>query len=403
MVRQQLPPQIKKVELEKKVRGKPMVRYQLTVDVGADPVTGKRKQFRKRYATEAEARDKLSAILNDVSRGVHVHAQETTVAQVLDDWLASKHALKPSTANGYRVTFGPVFEQLGTVPVQKLTRRDLDTLIAQLRAGALPTAKGNARNPWTARTVNYLLTILAAALDDQVKQGTLVRNVAKLVDKLPSEQNEMNTWEPEEVERFLEHTRDDQYAHAWFLALCGLRRGEISGLRWRDIDLDAQTLTVATSRVSFGQTISEGGPKSRRSARTLPMPDDLVGSLKAARKRQAADRLLLGGAWADTGYVVVDREGNPPTPNTLTYWWGRSVKLAGVRPIRLHDARHTCGTLMHLRHVPIAVIAAWLGHASAAFTMSIYVHSQDPALLAAASSSPVVTIRDKNGKEAPGS
>ncbi len=84
------------------------MRYQLTVDVGTDPVTGKRKQFRKRYATEAEAREKLSNILTDVSRGVHVHDRETTVAQVVDDWLASKHALKPSTAHGYRVVLGPV-------------------------------------------------------------------------------------------------------------------------------------------------------------------------------------------------------------------------------------------------------------------------------------------------------
>ncbi|EGR8669793.1 site-specific integrase, partial [Listeria monocytogenes] len=175
----------------------------------------------------------------------------------------------------------------------------------------------------------------------------------------------------------------------------GLRRGEISGLQWKYVDLDAALLTVAVSRVSFAKTISEGAPKSRRSSRTLPMPDDLVSALKAARKRQAADRLLLGGAWADTGYVVVDREGNPPTPNTLSYWWKASIKKAGVPTIRLHDARHTCATLMHLRGVPIAVIAAWMGHASAAFTLSTYAHAQDPALLDAASYAPVVTIRDK--------
>lgn len=143
-------------------------------------------------------------------------------------------------------------------------------------------------------------------------------------------------------------------------------------------------------------------PKSARSARTLPLPDDLVSALRTARKRQAQDRLALGGAWIDTGYVVVDREGNPPTPNTLTYWWNRSATLAGTPAIRLHDARHTCATLLHLRGVPIAVIAAWLGHASAAFTLSTYAHSQDPALLAAASSTPVVTIRDKYGRSTSG-
>jgi integrase len=356
MVRQQLPPQIKKVELAKKVRGKPVVRYQLTVDVGTDPVTGKRKQFRKRYATEAEARDKLSNILTDVSRGVHVHDQETTVAQVVDDWLASKHALKPSTAHGYRVVLGPVVAELGARPVQKLTRRDLDTLIVQLRAGGLPGVEREKRKPWKPRTVNYMLTVLGAALEDQVKQGTLVRNVARLVDKLPEESVEFDTWTEAEVEQFLEHTKDDLYSLAWLLALSGLRRGEVSGLRWEDIDLDAKTLTVATSRVSFAKTISEGGPKSRRSRRTLPLHDDLVAAFRAAKKRQAEDRLLRGGAWADTGYVVVDRVrgggpgGQSPDPehaHLLVEAVGaggrRAADPAARRPAYLRDVDASAG------------------------------------------------------------
>ncbi|EOM74957.1 site-specific integrase [Rhodococcus rhodnii] len=398
--RRQLPPQIKKVELAKKVRGKPVVRYQLTADVGIDPATGKRKQLRQRFATEAEARAKLAEVQNGVATGMHVYARKTTVTQALDGWLAGKHSLKPSTAHGYRVVLGPVHEQLGDLPVQNLTRSDIDQLITKLVKGGLPGPKREKRRPWTPRTVNYMLTVLSAALEDQVRQGDLVRNVAKLVDRLPQARPEFQTWTGDDVERFLTATGDDQYAHAWFLALCGLRRGEISGLRWADVDLDEKVLRVVANRVSFATTIAEGTPKSRRSARTLPMPDDLVRSLKAARKRQAADRLLLGGAWQDTGYVVVDREGNPPTPNTLTYWWGRSITTAGVPKIRLHDARHTCATLMHLRGVPTAVIAAWMGHASAAFTLATYAHSQDPAMLEAASSVPVVTTRDKNGSEA---
>lgn len=394
--RNQLPPQIKKIHLAKREGGKPAVRYQLTVDVGLDPETGRRKQYRKRLKTEDEARTELSTILSEVSRGTYVHASNSTVADVIDNWLLSKHSLKPSTAHGYKVVLAPVRAELGELAVQKLTRRDLDKLIVKLRAGGLAGEQRETRKPWKARTVNYMLTVLAAALESEVKQGTLVRNVAKLVDKLPEadERSEMKTWTPAQVEQFLASVDGDQYSHAWWLALCGLRRGEISGLRWEDVDTGSKTLTVSTSRVSFAKTITEGTPKSKRSARTLPMPDDLVAALKAAKKRQAENRLALGGAWRDSGYVVADAEGNPPTPNTLTYWWRRSVEKAGVPAIRLHDARHTCATLMHLRGVPIAVVAAWMGHASAAFTLSTYAHSQDPALLQAASSAPVVTIRD---------
>lgn len=388
MVRQQLPPQIKKIELDRTHRGRPVVRYKLTVDIGTDPVTGKRKQLRKRFVTEAEARAELARVQGDLARGVHVTPSKTTVAEVIDAWLASKHALKPSTLRGHRVVLQPVVAELGEVEVQKLTRRDIDELVAALRAGGLPTPSGAPRKPWAARTVNYLLSVLSAALADQVKQGTLVRNVAALVDRLPGEQHEMRTFTPGEVEQLLRVSKGDRYGHAWVLALCGLRRGEICGLKWSDVDLDNGTVTVRTARVAAGKQIHEGTPKSRRSARTLPLPEDLTAALKAAKARQAADRLALGEAWTDSGYVVVDPAGTPPTPNALTYWWGRTTAAAGVPPIRLHDARHTCATLMHMRGVPIAVIAAWLGHASAAFTLSVYAHAQDDALAAAAASFP---------------
>lgn len=396
MARQQLPPQIKKIELGRIERGKPVIRYQLTVDVGVDPETGKRKQIRKRFPTESAARDELARVQATVKAGTYIHDRGVTVAEVIDNYLTSKHALKPSTASGYKVSLAPIRQQLGDVPVQKLTRRHLDELIAVLRAGELPTETGTPRKPWKARTVNQMLTVFSAALDNLVKEGTLVRNVAALIDKLPDEREETETWSEDEVERFLLECRDDPYAHAWYLALSGLRRGEICGLKWDDIDLEAKTLTIVRARVTHGKVTSEGTPKSKRSRRTLPLPDDLVRQLKAARKRQAADRLLLGEAWTDSGYVIVDQAGQPLSPGALSSRWVHAVERAKVTQIRLHDARHTCATLMHLRNVPIAVIAAWLGHASAAFTLSRYAHSQDPAMAAAAQFSPVVTTRDNS-------
>ncbi len=130
-------------------------------------------------------------------------------------------------------------------------------------------------------------------------------------------------------------------------------------------------------------------------ARTLPLPDEVVDVLRAARKRQAEERLAFGAGYGSGEYVASDETGQPYHPNLLTFRWGKLLDELKIERVRLHDARHTCGTLMHLRHVPVAVIAAWLGHASAAFTMSVYVHRQDDALKAAASSfGRVVTTRD---------
>lgn len=393
--RQQLPPQIKKIELESKTRGKQNIRYEVIVDAGLNPSTGRRVQIRKRYHTEAEARVELSKILASVANGTYVHDRKTTVAEAIDEWLDGKHGLKPSTAHGYRVTLSPVVEALGDRSVQSLVRADLDKLIITLRAGGMPTKRGNPRKKWKARTVNYMLTLMSAMLTDQVKQGTLVRDVAGLIDRLPADQREMKTWTEDEVEQFLEHIKGDLYSLGLFLALCGLRRGEISGLQWDSVDLDNELVTIDLNRIEFGGVIHQGAPKSRRSTRTLPMPVDMVDEFKAARQRQRVAKMKLGAAWVDSGYVIVDEEGRPPAPSVLSYWWGRSLKSAGVPKIRFHDGRHTTATLMHLRNVPIAVIAEWLGHASSAFTQATYTHSQASALKSAASSLPVVTNRDK--------
>jgi integrase len=150
--------------------------------------------------------------------------------------------------------------------------------------------------------------------------------------------------------------------------------------------LEARTLQIATTRLRFGKHLVEDTPKSRAGRRTLPIPDHLAATLRTARAIQAADRLALGEEYQASGFVVVNELGQALSPHALTSRWARMLRAAGVRHIRFHDARHTCGTLMHLQDVPIALISAWLGHASKAFTMATYVHSQPDALTLAARS-----------------
>jgi integrase len=160
----------------------------------------------------------------------------------------------------------------------------------------------------------------------------------------------------------------------------------------------ARTLQISSTRLRFGKHLVEDTPKSRTGRRTLPIPEHLAAALRTTRAIQAADRLALGEFYEASGYVVVDEAGAALSPHALTSRWARILKAADVRHIRLHDARHTCGTLMHLQDVPIAVISAWLGHASKAFTMTTYVHSQPEALTTAVQSfARVVTNRDNSG------
>jgi integrase len=243
-----------------------------------------------------------------------------------------------------------------------------------------------------------MLGLLTAVLRDQMRQGRVVRNVAELVDRIPSDPKTPATFTPAELQTVLDHIDGDRYAIAWQLALTGLRRGEVAGLRWNDIDLEARMLQISSTRLRFGKHLVEDTPKSRAGRRTLPIPEHLSAALRTARAIQATDRLALGEHYEASGYVVVDEAGTALSPHALTSRWARMLKAAGVRHIRFHDARHTCETLMHLQDVPIAVISAWLGHASKAFTMATYVHSQPEALSAAAQSfTRLVTNRDNSG------
>lgn len=397
MARRQLPPQIKKIELDRKENGKHVVRYQLTVDVGKDPTTGKRKQFRKRYAKLSDAEDKLAELQSDVAKGAHAHASSLTVEQACAQWLAGRR-IRPSTLAAYTHSLQPLRDVHGDMPIRSLTKLHLDELVTALMAGTLPKPDGTPRRKWKATSINPMLATLGRMMGDLVKQGTLVRNIAELVDRVPHERIEMQTFTDDQVRRLLAAAADDRNEHAWHLALSGLRRGEICGLRWSDIDLHAGTLRVANNRVSVNGQPSEGAPKSNRSDRTLPLTPALQDALRRARKRQAEERLALGEAYGPGIHVVCDPAGYPFHPDTISDYWRAMCRRAKVPGIRLHDARHTCGTLMHLQGVPIAVISAWLGHADSAFTMRTYMHSQDDALKAAAASwQSLVTTRDNSG------
>jgi len=382
--RRHLPPQIRRVEIGRGAGNRPVVRYQVTVDTGS--VDGKRKQLCRRYIaanrrvptrTEKEARAALAEIQGQVVSGTYVHPSTLTVEQACADWLRSRHKIRPTTAAGYEYVLQPVQSELGALPVQDLTRRHIDVLIVKLRSGELVRPGGRARKAWSARSCNYMLGALSQVLGQLVAEGRLTRNVASLVDRVPGRARKFETFTPDQVRTVLAGISDDRNRHAWHVALAGLRRGEIAGQRWADIDLEKRTLRIGATRVDVGgRAFDQAEPKTANAGRVLPIPDALHGELTAAKSRQAVERLGLGVAYTDGGYVVCNEAGEPYHPSTLSTLWQAAIRGLDVPQIRLHDARHTCATLMHLQGVPIALVAAWLGHADVSFTLRTYVHAQ---------------------------
>jgi integrase len=261
-----------------------------------------------------------------------VPRKAVTVEQLCADWLASLHNARATTIAGYTFVLAPLRERHGSLPAQKLTRPDLDDLLAALRAGGTTTAKGRARKPWSPRSLNAAVDARRLVLAYGIDRRELAHNAAAGMKKFTRQRKEMQTYTPAEINRVLKAADKDRNGHCWWLALNGLRRGEIAGLMWSDIDFEGRTLTVARNRVELGggpTTVVQNEPKTEAARRTLPLDEGLWGVLKRASARQAGERLALGAAYADSGYVACTEAGQPYTPGALTICGGRSRTLPG--------------------------------------------------------------------------
>ncbi len=184
----------------------------------------------------------------------------------------------------------------------------------------------------------------------------------------------MTAWTEGEAAAFLASVVDDRMFPLWRLALAtGLRRGELCGLRWKDVDLAVGVVVVASTRV-VADAVVTGEPKTKAGARIVALDRDTVAALAFWKRRQAQERLAAGASWADSGLVFVDEHGVPPHPETLTRCWREAVERAGLPPIRLHDACHTAATVLLRAGVPVKVVSQRLGHADVAVTIRIYQH-----------------------------
>ena len=173
------------------------------------------------------------------------------------------------------------------------------------------------------------------------------------------------------------------YAAFLTLFMVGLRRGELLGLRWQDIDLNAGVLHVrqTVGRIYNRDTNSQrktqlvfSEPKTEKSRRTIPIPDACLAALKQHKAHQAEEKLLLGQAYQDHGLVFAQADGTPIDPHSLNLYFSQALRQAGLPPIRLHDARHTYATWMLEQGISPKVVQTMLGHSSISVTLDIYSH-----------------------------
>jgi integrase len=330
---------------------------------------GKRKALYGK--TRQEVQRKLTATLRDVQQGLPVVGERQTVADFLEQWLANtaRHRLRPRTFYRYQqlVRLHAV-PKIGKTPLARLRPQELSELYAaRLAAGSSP------------RTVQFLHAVLHRALKQALHWNLIARNPADAVTAPRPTRAEIHPLTQEQTNALLDASEGDEIEALYVLAvMTGMRQGELLGLQWADVDWDAGRVEVRHT-LQWGEgtwTLAE--PKTGRSRRSIKLPPTVLHALRGHRARQRTQRLALGPAWQDHGFVFCQADGTPLPARNLGRLFAKLLQRAGLPRVRFHDLRHTAGTSLIAEGIPLVMVKDLLGHSTIAITADIYSHVLPP-------------------------
>jgi integrase len=354
--------------------GKTQTLWYVVVDVGQGDDGKRQQKWHGGFKTRSDAQRAMADIVRALERQTYVAPRRLTFGEfVRGEWLQMMRSqLKVSTWDSYdrnlRLHVLPV---LGGRQMQAITAGHLNALYQSLLAGGNHTRKGGL----APKTVRYVHTTISKVLSDAVDLGLVSRNVAASAraPKLgKAGVKQMRFWTPEELDSFLGFVQDDWLYPLWHLtAMTGMRRGEVLGLRWVDIDFGSARLSIRQELISVAYEINFSTPKSHR-ARVIDLDPETVNVLKRHRDSQ---REAVPATQRAKDLVFVRRDdGDLIHPDRLTQMFDLRVKRSGCPRIRFHDLRHTHATIGLRAGVPIKVMSERLGHSSPAFTLQQYAH-----------------------------
>jgi integrase len=331
---------------------------------------GKKQTLRWYGDTRKEVAEELTAALRDRQQGLLPKAGKERVGQFLDAWMEDvvKNNVRPATYQTYRYILkhaGPIRD----VPLTKLTPQHVQRLYADTLAAGL------------GRTAQTLHAVLHRGLGQTVRWGLVPRNVTEAVERPKVQAKEFRALTKEEADGLLKAAEEDRLYALYVLALtCGLRFGELLGLRWEDIDLGAGRLTVnhQLQGTEDGRPVLTA-PKTAKSRRTVTLPGTALAALRKHRSRQLEERLRLGEVWRDYGLVFCSEVGTAlREPNVRERSFHPLLDRAGLPHIRFHDLRHTAATLLLAQGVHPKLVQEMLGHSSITMTLDLYSHVSPP-------------------------
>lgn len=363
-------------------------RWEFLVELPADEM-GKRRQIKRGgFRTQREAAEARAEVLAQHRAGTLPDAtkRKITTGQWLTEWLEGKlsaRRLRPTTAKSYRQHIDDyLIPHLGRLRLVELRPEHIEAMFRAVR----DERAARKMRPLSAASEQRILATLRNAVRAAQRRGLIHTDPTMPVEVRKDDGRKIDPWRPDEFDAFTRWLAGQDATSTFgrlapivhLVSRTGLRLGEVCGLRWQDVDLDAGVLTVRQQAQVVGRRLVYGAPKSERSTdRRVPLVPDAVAALKAHRRAQAAERLTWGEAWTEDGQELVFRQpgGAGVIPSYLSRQFTDAVAAAGLRRVRFHDLRHMAGTFMIANGVPLALVSAVLGHSSTAVTDRFYNHS----------------------------
>lgn len=359
----------KRANGEGSIRKRKDGRWEGRYTAGHDSETGKAIYKNVLGKTQAEVKAKLKAAIQEAQTLDLSKAGKYTVGEWMEVWFEdyAKLKVRPSSHQTYRGYIdNHIRPNIGDIPLEKLTSLDLQKLYKKLltkgRVERLE-AKGQPKG-LSAKTVRNIHQILSSALKLAQEQRIILANPAERCALPKVEHREMKTLPVEQLQSFLREARESGVFELYYLELAtGLRRGELLGLKWEDIDLQKGDLRVKRQISRINGEVVEAPLKTKNAYRTLPLAEDTIDVLKEQREKVGS-----------SPWVFPSPNGGPISPDSVLHMLHRVLKRAGLPRVRFHDLRHTFATLALQNGVDVKTVSGMLGHFSAGFTLDTYAH-----------------------------
>ena len=297
-----------------------------------------------------------------------IRTEQYTVGQWMDVWFenCAKIKVRPSSHKTYRGYIdNHIKPSIGKIPLGKLSSLDLQKLYKKLLSGGRVERVESKKQPkgLSAKTVRNINQVISSAMDFAVDQKLISTNPTNGCALPKLEHREMKTLPAEQLASFLHEAKESGVFELYYIELAtGLRRGELLGLKWEDIDLERGTIQVRRQIARIDGKVVEAPLKTKNSYRSLSIGTDAVEILRNQQKKTSSE------------YVFPSPAGGPISPDSVLHMLHRVLKRAGLPKIRFHDMRHTFATVALQNGVDIKTVSGMLGHYSAGFTLDTYAH-----------------------------